>query len=99
MEKIVASLKKCHINTRNASTISILQRLARNDRNLEVGCVNTELALSTYENVKEAAGTETKSCIGTEIGMTVNYGSVFADFPFILSARNAANESKLVKIL
>ena len=98
MEKIVASLQKCHINTRNASTISVLQRLARNDRNLEVGCVNTELALSTYENVKEAAGTETKSCIGTEIGMKVN-GSVFDDFPFILSARNAANESKLVKIL
>ena len=48
MEKIVASLQKCHINTRNASTISVLQRLARNDRNLEVGCVNTELALSTY---------------------------------------------------
>ena len=87
-----------HINTRNASTISVLQRLARNDRNIEVDCVNTELAFSTYENVTEAADTETKSCIGTDIGMTVN-GSMFDDFPFSLSARNAVNESKQVKIL
>ena len=98
MAKIVESLKKCGINTSNASTASVLVQLARNDRNLEVGSVNTELALSTYENVKEAAGTETKSCIGAEIEMKVN-GSVFPEFPFILSAHDAAEAAKLVKIL
>jgi serine/threonine protein kinase len=98
LAKIVESLEKCGINTSNASTISILQRLAKNDRNLEVGSVSTELALSTYYNVKDAAGTETKSCIGSEIGMKVN-GSVFPEFPFILSAHDAADAAKLVKIL
>ena len=98
LAKIVESLEKCGINTSNASTISILQRLAKNDRNLEVGSVNTELAFSTYVNVKEAAGTETKSCIGSETGMKVN-GSVFPEFPFILSAHDAAGAAKLVKIL
>ena len=98
MEKIVLSLKKSGINVSNASTASILLRLARHDRDLEVGSVNTELALSTYENLKVEAGTETKSCIGAEIGMKVN-GSVFEDFPFILSAHDAAGDPKLVKIL
>ena len=82
----------------NASTISVLQRLAKNDRFLEVGSVNTDLAYYTYINVRDAAGTETKSCIGAELGMKVN-GSVFEDFPFILSAHDAANKPKLVKIL
>ena len=49
-------------------------------------------------NVKDFASTETKSCIGAEIGMFVN-GSVFDDFPFILSAHDADGTSKLVKIL
>jgi len=92
------SLRKRGINTSTPKAASVLHRLARNDRNLEVGSVNTELALSTYENVKEAAGTETKSCIGAEIGMKVN-GSVFDDFPFILSAHDSAGTPRLVKIL
>ena len=98
MEKIVLSLKKCNINVNNASTTSILQRLGRNERNLEIGSVSTELALITYQNVKDAAGTETKSCIGAELGMKVN-GSVFDEFPFILSAHDASGAPKLVKIL
>ena len=54
-------------------------RLSRNDINLEVGSVNTEFAFPTYQNVKEAAGTETKSCIGNTLGMKVN-GSIFPNF-------------------
>ena len=48
--------------------------------------------------MKEAAGTETKSCIGAEIGMKVN-GSVFDEFPFILSAHDDDGVPKIVKIL
>jgi serine/threonine protein kinase len=51
-----------------------------------------------YTNVKDAAGTETKSCIGNEIGMKVN-GSIFENFPFILSAHDANGAPKVVKIL
>ena len=98
MEKIIASLKKCNINTSNTSVTSVLQRMARNYRNIELGSVNTDLALSTYENVRDAASTETKSCIGAELGMKVN-GSVFDDFPFILSAHDSDGAAKLVKIL
>jgi hypothetical protein len=35
----------------------VLQRLARNDRYLEVGFVSTALPLSTYENVRDSART------------------------------------------
>ena len=94
----MASLKKCHVNTSSASVISVLQRLARNQRYVELASINTELALSTYENVRDTAGTETKSCIGGELGMKVN-GSVFDDFPFILSAHDSDGAAKLVKIL
>jgi len=98
MEKIVASLKKEHINTDNPNVVSVLQRIAHSDRNLEVGSVSTALALSTYENVRDCAGTETKSCIGKEIQMKVN-GSVFENAPFILSAHDSTGACRLVKIL
>lgn len=98
MQKIIDSLRKRRINTSSPAVTSVLVHLARNDRNLEVGCVSTDLAVSTYENVRDAAGTETRSCIGAEIGMKVN-GSVFEDFPFILSAHNSAGELRMVKIL
>lgn len=98
MEKILEYLKKRNINTSNASVINTLHQLARNERYLEVASTNTEFALSTYENIRDAAGTETKSCIGEEIGMKIN-GSVFDEFPFILSALDANGASKLVKIL
>jgi len=98
MAKIVQSLKKCGIDTESAKANFVLQRLARNDRNLEVGSVSTELAYSTYQNVKDSAGTETKSCISSKLGIKVN-GCPFPDFPFILSARDEVGMPKLVKIL
>lgn len=90
MEKILKSLQKSGINVINQSIISILQRLSRNDRYLKVGSVSTDLALSTYENVRDAAGTKTKSCIGSVLRMEVN-GSVFEEFPFILSAHTRSS--------
>lgn len=98
MQKIVNSLTKRHINISNPAVTSVLQHLGRHDRYLEVGSVNTDLAVSTYENVRDAASTETKSCIGAEIHMKVN-GSVFDEFPFILSAHDSAGALRLVKIL
>ena len=98
MEKIINSLKKCRIDTSRPTVKSVLALLGRHERNLEVGSVNTDLALYTYENVRDAAGTETKTCIGAEIEMKVN-GSVFDDFPFILSAHDSAGALRLVKIL
>jgi hypothetical protein len=98
MEKIVNSLKKCRINTSSNDVIGVLDIIARNDRNLEVGSVNTELAFSTYLNVKNSVGTETKSCIGNLINMRIN-GPVFSQFPFILSARSSDGLPKLIKIL
>ena len=98
MEKMVGFLKKYSINTSSPAAAAVLERLSRNDRNLEVGSVSTELAFLTYQRAKDEAGTETKSCIGTELGMKVN-GSVFEEFPFILSARDSDGSAKLVKIL
>lgn len=98
MQRIIDSLKKCKINTSSPDVASVLNILARHERCLEVGSVNTELALSTYENVRDASHTQTKSCIGMEINMRIN-GSVFEDFPFILGAVDSANNPRLVKIL
>ena len=60
MEKIIASLQKNGINTKSPDVAFNLHRLSRYERNLEVGCVSTELALSVYEDVVTSAGTETK---------------------------------------
>jgi hypothetical protein len=85
-------------NVNNPRVVSVLERLVRSDRNLEVGSVNTAMAVTVYENVKEFAASETKSCIANELKMKVN-GSVFENAPFILSAHDCKDTPKLLKIL
>ena len=92
------SLKKSRIKTSNMDVAIVLERMSRDERNLEVGSVSTDLALLTYERAKAEAGTETKSCIGMALGMKVN-GPVFEAFPFILSAHDSEGSAKVVKIL
>ena len=91
---ILANLKKHNINRPDAT---VIERISRSERLLEVGCATTDLSYSTYQNVKDTASSETKSYIGSVLGMKLN-GVVFEDFPFILSARQN-NIAKLVKIL
>ena len=95
MEKIVQSLKKCHINKTDPI---VLSRIGQVDRFLEVGSVSTDLAVTIYKNVQAAAGSETKSCITTMTGLVLN-GPVFDEFPFIFSAHDSHEIPKLVKIL
>ncbi len=87
-----------NINTSNPAVVDVLERLAKNDRNLEVGSVSAELAYGIYTSVKESAGTETKSCISNTLGMKIN-GPVFDEFPFIFSAHSPTGDGVLVKIL
>jgi serine/threonine protein kinase len=95
IHRIVQTLQeKCHINRPDSAVIS---RIAKNERLLDLAVINTAYTYEVYENVKNLAGTETKSFIGEVLDMRVN-GNVFEDFPFVLSAKRDT-EAKLIKIL
>jgi serine/threonine protein kinase len=91
---ILQSLTKCQI-TRPDETV--VKRIAKCDRLLDYGSINTAYALDMYEDVKLSAGSATKSYIGECLGMKV-IGSVFEDFPFLLSALDHGS-AKIIKIL
>lgn len=93
---IVKSLRKHHINKPDEV---VLGRIARSDRLLDYGAVNTDCAYSVYQDVRSMAGSETKSYIGDVLGLHVN-GPVFEQFPFILAAREKVTFApKLIKVL
>lgn len=94
IEKIVNSLKKTHITRPD---VAVLSKISKSNRLLNFGAINTDHAISVYEDVKNMAHTETKSYIGKILGFRVN-GSIFEDFPNIFSAKDATS-SKMIKIL
>lgn len=92
--KFVDSLKKCHITKPDPI---VLGRIAKSNTLLNIGAFNTESANDLYLDVKETAGTETKSYIGEFLGLRIN-GPVFENFPFLFGAKKG-NESKMIKVL
>jgi hypothetical protein len=84
ISKIVESLKKCSINRPDDTT---LQRLSRDEKLLDFGCINTDCALDIYRSVKESASTQTKSFIGKSLNLFIN-GPIFDGSPRIFSAHD-----------
>lgn len=95
LDTILRSLAKSRIARPDAAVVS---RIAQSDRLLDYGSISTNYALDMYEDVKSSAGSATKSFIGAYLGMKVN-GSVFENFPFLLSAIDKDNSPKIIKIL
>jgi serine/threonine protein kinase len=89
------SLAKRHISRPDHTVVS---RIAQSDRLLDYGSISTNYAVDMYEDVKLSAGSATKSYIGEFLGMKVN-GSVFENFPFLLSAIHRDGSLKIIKIL
>ena len=75
----------------------VVSRIAKADRLLDYGIMNTEFAYRVYTDIKESAGTETKSCIGKVLKLFIN-GPIFENSPRILSAKDDSS-LKMVKIL
>eukprot|EP01031_Cornospumella_fuschlensis_P038487 gene38487-46781_t len=73
---IVKSLRKVGISR---PLEDVLGRIARSDRLLDFGAVKTEYAVSVYEDVKNMAGTETKSYIGEVLGLIAREGKRMLD--------------------
>lgn len=96
VEKMINFLKKVHINRPDEM---VIRRISQSEKLLDLGVINTEYAFNTYQNVKDMAGTETKTYIGQVLGLDVS-GPPFEDFPFIFSAMDEkSDEMKLIKIL
>ena len=93
--RIFYFLKKMNIDRPN---IEVIEKIAKSERLVEAASFSTSLAYSTYINVRDSAGSRTKTYIGKELGMRIN-GSVFEDFPFIISAETAEGKYVLLKIL
>ena len=93
--RIYDLLKKSNIDRPNED---VIDKISRCERLTDAASFNTSLAYSTYLNVRDSAGSQTKSYIGSVMGMRIN-GSVFDDFPFILSAECVDGDYVLLKML
>jgi hypothetical protein len=93
--RIFDLLKKSNIDRPKEE---VIEKIAKCERLVEAAAFNTSLAYSTYTNVRDSAGSQTKSYIGATLGMRIN-GSVFEDFPFILSAESNEGKYVLLKML